>query len=142
MDKAVEAVLVPEPPHGLGDDGQRVWRTVSAFASWISPADLLTLELLASYIDRRARLINQIEQNGEVLIGPNGGQYLSPATTLLLSTDEKIIKLIQMLGLSPVIREKVGLLVDRKLIDYATGRPKESKLEALKRKQRESRHPN
>lgn len=97
---------------------------------------------MASYVDRRARLVSEIEQHGEVLTGPNGGQYLSPVTTLLLSTDEKIIKLIQMLGLSPVIRGKVGPLVDKKLIDYATGQPRQSKLEALRLKQREARNLN
>jgi len=134
-----ETKLASSPPKNLGEEGKRVWTTVVTFAHWIGPTDAFTLELLATYADRRRKIQEELLIEGEVLTGQNGGKYLNPKTTLLISLDEKTIKLFSLLGLTPTDRTRLGInSVDSKMVQKGPY-PEGSKLQKLKEKYDQSR---
>ena len=140
MTITTETKLTTEPPKGLQEEGQRLWKTLVTFATWISPSDAFTLEMLATYADKRKQLAQELLEEGEVLTGVNGGKYLNPKTNLLLSLDEKTIKLFSMLGLTPTDRTKLGITIESQEIDPITQIRQGSKLQALRDKHSQGRN--
>jgi P27 family predicted phage terminase small subunit len=96
--------------------------------------------MLATYADKRKQLDEELQEEGEVLTGVNGGKYLNPKTNLLLSLDEKTIKLFSMLGLTPTDRSKLGISIESQEIDPITQIRQGSKLQALRDKHSQARN--
>jgi P27 family predicted phage terminase small subunit len=105
-----QAVVIPEPPHGL--DGSRLesWRGFfeSELAQLVNGTDLSAVNRLWSYYQQHADL-TAIFAKGRMVAGSTGQPRLNPALDGLMKLETAILRLENELGLTPSARLRLGI---------------------------------
>ena len=98
-----------DPPETLQHDGAREWRHVLKTCPWIGPSDLRILTLYCEALDRRSALLAMLAEHGWILFTDKGYAYANPAAGALATTETQITKWMNLLGLSPSDRGRLGV---------------------------------
>lgn len=98
-----------EPPPTLGHEGTQEWRHVLNVCPWIGPSDLTNLRLYCEALDRRSALLAMLAEHGWVLFTDKGYAYQSPAAGALATTEAQLTKWMNLLGLTPADRGRLGV---------------------------------
>ena len=104
---------VPRCPRELGAVARRKWRELVRV---LSPSGLLTLAdagLLQLYVETWSlycEAVAELQKNGKVLRGErNGGFYQNPWMPIAVASRADLMRLGQMLGLSPAARSRMKI---------------------------------
>jgi hypothetical protein len=98
-----------DAPLHLSDAGQKMWADVRAMAPWIANTDGKLLVELCEKMDRKYELQAKMAQSDFVLYTDKGYAYANPLFGMLNTVEGDIIKLLSLLGLTPIDRSKLGV---------------------------------
>jgi P27 family predicted phage terminase small subunit len=98
-----------DAPLHLSDAGQKMWADVKAMAPWIANTDGKLLIELCEKMDKKYELKEKLAATDYVLFTDKGYAYANPLFGMLNTVENDIIKLLSLLGLTPVDRSKLGV---------------------------------
>ena len=98
-----------DAPLHLSDAGQKMWGDVKAMAPWIANTDGKLLVELCEKMDKKYELKEKLAATDYVLFTDKGYAYANPLFGMLNTVENDIIKLLSLLGLTPVDRSKLGV---------------------------------
>lgn len=99
----------PRAPAGLGDAGRELWRSAWRAAHWLTPLDLMIVEIAAHSADAIARLDEQIAAGGSVAAGYKGQPVPHPLVKIRDARARQLRTYLGDLGLTPVGRRRLGI---------------------------------
>ncbi len=98
-----------DAPLHLSDAGQKMWTDVRAMAPWIANTDAKLLIELCEKMDKKYELKEKLAATDYVLFTDKGYAYANPLFGMLNTVENDIVKLLSLLGLTPVDRSKLGV---------------------------------
>lgn len=98
-----------EAPVELSEKAQGLWRKLRDQAPWIANTDSPLLMELCKKMDFRDQLREQLAQSSPVLYTDKGYAYANPLVGMISTTEDDIIKMMSLLGLTPADRTKLGV---------------------------------
>ena len=98
-----------DAPLHLSDAGQKMWADVRAMAPWIANTDGKLLIELCEKMDKKYELKEKLTATDYVLFTDKGYAYANPLFGMLNTVENDIVKLLSLLGLTPVDRSKLGV---------------------------------
>jgi P27 family predicted phage terminase small subunit len=98
-----------DAPLHLSDAGQKMWVDVRAIAPWIANTDGKLLIELCEKMDKKYELKEKLAATDYVLFTDKGYAYANPLFGMLNTVENDIVKLLSLLGLTPVDRSKLGV---------------------------------
>lgn len=98
-----------DAPVHLSDNGKKLWSDVREMAPWIANTDGKLLVELCEKMDRKYELQTKMAQSEFVLYTEKGYAYANPLFGMLNTVEGDIIKLLSLLGLTPIDRSKLGV---------------------------------
>lgn len=98
-----------EAPLELSSKAQELWRKLRDQAPWIANTDSPLMMELCSKMDFRDQLKEQLAQSSPVLYTDKGYAYANPLVGMISSTEDDIIRILSLLGLTPADRTKLGV---------------------------------
>jgi P27 family predicted phage terminase small subunit len=98
-----------QPPIHLSESGKKIWLEVRELAPWVATTDGKLLVELCEKMDRKYELQAKMAQSDFVLFTDKGYAYANPLFGMLNTVEGDIIKLLSLLGLTPVDRSKLGV---------------------------------
>jgi P27 family predicted phage terminase small subunit len=104
--------LVPikgDAPLHLSEAGATMWSDVRAMAPWIATTDGKLLTELCEKMDKKYELREKLAATDYVLFTDKGYAYANPLFGMLNTVEGDIVKLLSLLGLTPVDRSKLGV---------------------------------
>lgn len=104
--------LVPikgDAPLHLSEAGAKMWVDVRAMAPWIATTDGKLLTELCEKMDKKYELREKLAATDYVLFTDKGYAYANPLFGMLNTVEGDIVKLLSLLGLTPVDRSKLGV---------------------------------
>jgi P27 family predicted phage terminase small subunit len=105
---ALPAIKGDAPLH-LSDAGQKMWTDVRSMAPWIANTDAKLLIELCEKMDKKYELKEKLAATDYVLFTDKGYAYANPLFGMLNTVENDIVKLLSLLGLTPVDRSKLGV---------------------------------
>lgn len=99
------------PPEHLQAEGAAAWRMLLADVPWLAPSDVLVVLLVAELYDRRSALLAAWDADNRrpTLYTDSGYCYPHPVLGLLRGVEADISRHLQLLGLTPSDRTRIGL---------------------------------
>jgi P27 family predicted phage terminase small subunit len=98
-----------DAPLHLSDAGQKMWTDVRSMAPWIANTDAKLLIELCEKMDKKYELKEKLAATDYVLFTDKGYAYANPLFGMLNTVENDIVKLLSLLGLTPVDRSKLGV---------------------------------
>jgi P27 family predicted phage terminase small subunit len=98
-----------DAPLHLSNAGQKMWADVRAMAPWIANTDGKLLIELCEKMDKKYELKEKLAATNYVLFTDKGYAYANPLFGMLNTVENDIVKLLSLLGLTPVDRSKLGV---------------------------------
>lgn len=98
-----------DAPLHLSDAGQKMWTDVRAMAPWIATTDGKLLIELCEKMDKKYELREKLAASDYVLYTDKGYAYANPLFGMLNTVEGDIVKLLSLLGLTPIDRSKLGV---------------------------------
>ena len=98
-----------DAPLHLSDAGQKMWTDVRSMAPWIANTDAKLLIELCEKMDKKYELKQKLAATDYVLFTDKGYAYANPLFGMLNTVENDIVKLLSLLGLTPVDRSKLGV---------------------------------
>jgi P27 family predicted phage terminase small subunit len=105
---ALSPIKADAPLH-LSDAGQKMWSDVRAMAPWIATTDGKLLIELCEKMDKKYELREKLAASDYVLYTDKGYAYANPLFGMLNTVEGDIVKLLSLLGLTPIDRSKLGV---------------------------------
>jgi P27 family predicted phage terminase small subunit len=78
-------------------------------APWIANSDGIALIELCEKFDRKTQLVEKLKETEYVLFTDKGYAYANPLVGMISTTENEILKLLSVLGLTPSDRSKLGV---------------------------------
>lgn len=102
----------PRVPAHLGATGREVWRAVwSAGSGAYSPDTDRNIILRYSELhDRRAQLMNAVDEDGLMTVGSTGQPAVHPALRYVESTEKELRAIETVIGFTPEARMRLGIV--------------------------------
>lgn len=98
-----------EAPVELSSKAQNLWRKLRDQAPWIANTDSPLMIELCTKMDFRDQLKEQLAQSSPVLYTDKGYAYANPLVGMISTTEDDIIRILSLLGLTPADRTKLGV---------------------------------
>ena len=98
-----------DAPIHLSDNGKKLWSDVREMAPWIATTDGKLLVELCEKMDKKYELRDKLAATDYVLFTDKGYAYANPLFGMLNTVEGDIIKLLSLLGLTPIDRSKLGV---------------------------------
>ena len=98
-----------DAPIHLSDAGKKLWTDVRSIAPWIATSDSKLLIELCEKMDKKYELQAKMAKSEFVLFTDKGYAYANPLFVMLNTVEGDIIKLLSLLGLTPIDRSKLGV---------------------------------
>jgi P27 family predicted phage terminase small subunit len=105
---ALPAIRRDVPEH-LSEAGQKMWVDIQAVAPWLANSDATILTELCEKMDKKYELREKLAATDYVLFTDKGYAYANPLFGMLNTVEGDIVKLLSLLGLTPVDRSKLGV---------------------------------
>ena len=101
--------LKSDAPIHLSEAAQKLWLDVRSMAPWIANTDGKLLIELCEKMDKKYDLQGKLAKSEYVLYTDKGYAYANPLFGMLNTVEGDIIKLLSLLGLTPIDRSKLGV---------------------------------
>jgi P27 family predicted phage terminase small subunit len=98
-----------QAPQHLSKQAKKFWTAIRAVAPWIANTDGTLLLELCEKMDRKTKLVKELEQSAFVLYTDKGYAYANPLVGMISTTENEILKILSLLGLTPSDRSKLGV---------------------------------
>ena len=98
-----------QPPIHLSESGKKIWLEIRELAPWIATTDGKLLVELCEKMDKKYELKEKLAATDYVLFTDKGYAYANPLFGMLNTVENDIVKLLSLLGLTPVDRSKLGV---------------------------------
>lgn len=98
-----------DAPLHLSVAGQKMWTDVRSMAPWIANTDAKLLIELCEKMDKKYELKEKLAATDYVLFTDKGYAYANPLFGMLNTVENDIVKLLSLLGLTPIDRSKLGV---------------------------------
>jgi P27 family predicted phage terminase small subunit len=98
-----------QPPIHLSESGKKIWLEVRELAPWVATTDGKLLVELCEKMDRKYALQAKLNASEFVLYTDKGYAYSNPLFGMLNTVENDIIKILSLLGLTPIDRSKLGV---------------------------------
>lgn len=98
-----------KPPAQLSKGAKKLWTDIRAMAPWIANSDGIALIELCEKFDRKTYLAKKLKETEYVLFTDKGYAYANPLVGMISTTENEILKLLSVLGLTPSDRSKLGV---------------------------------
>jgi P27 family predicted phage terminase small subunit len=98
-----------QPPVHLSESGKKIWLEVRELAPWVATTDGKLLVELCEKMDRKYALQAKLNASEFVLYTDKGYAYSNPLFGMLNTVENDIIKILSLLGLTPIDRSKLGV---------------------------------
>jgi len=98
-----------QPPIHLSESGKKIWLEVRELAPWVATTDGKLLVELCEKMDRKYALKAKLDSSEFVLYTDKGYAYSNPLFGMLNTVENDIIKILSLLGLTPIDRSKLGV---------------------------------
>jgi len=98
-----------QPPIHLSDSGKKIWLEIRELAPWVASTDGKLLVELCEKMDKKYELKEKLAATEYVLFTDKGYAYANPLFGMLNTVENDIVKLLSLLGLTPVDRSKLGV---------------------------------
>jgi len=98
-----------QPPIHLSESGKKIWLEVRELAPWVASTDGKLLVELCEKMDRKYALQAKLNASEFVLYTDKGYAYSNPLFGMLNTVENDIIKILSLLGLTPIDRSKLGV---------------------------------
>lgn len=113
LPKLANVIALPQikgdAPLHLSDAGAKMWFDVRSMAPWIANTDGKLLTELCEKMDKKYELREKLAATDYVLFTDKGYAYANPLFGMLNTVEGDIVKLLSLLGLTPVDRSKLGV---------------------------------
>jgi P27 family predicted phage terminase small subunit len=103
------APIKSDAPLHLSEAGAKMWADVRAMAPWIATTDGKLLIELCEKMDKKYELREKLAASDYVLYTDKGYAYANPLFGMLNTVEGDIVKLLSLLGLTPIDRSKLGV---------------------------------
>ena len=103
------APIKADAPLHLSEAGAKMWADVRAMAPWIATTDGKLLIELCEKMDKKYELREKLAASDYVLYTDKGYAYANPLFGMLNTVEGDIVKLLSLLGLTPIDRSKLGV---------------------------------
>lgn len=107
--KVIPLQRLNEPPLHLTKGAKQTWNEILQTAPWVATTDGKLLLELCEKIELKKDLQRKLDVSEYVLYTDKGYAYANPLFGMLSTTTSEIIKLLSLLGLTPVDRTKMGV---------------------------------
>jgi len=98
-----------QPPIHLSESGKKIWLEIRELAPWVATTDGKLLVELCEKMDRKYALQAKLNASEFVLYTDKGYAYSNPLFGMLNTVENDIIKILSLLGLTPIDRSKLGV---------------------------------
>jgi len=98
-----------QPPVHLSESGKKIWLEIRELAPWVATTDGKLLIELCEKMDRKYALQAKLNASEFVLYTDKGYAYSNPLFGMLNTVENDIIKILSLLGLTPIDRSKLGV---------------------------------
>ena len=97
------------PPQTLGEVGLEAWHTIHSAAPWLGESDRESLALYCEKAERRAEMVEKLQNTDFVLLTDKGYAYANPLVGMVSTIETEMTKLLSLIGLTPADRSRLGL---------------------------------
>ena len=98
-----------QPPIHLSESGKKIWLEIREIAPWVATTDGKLLVELCEKMDKKYELKEKLAATDYVLFTDKGYAYANPLFGMLNTVENDIVKLLSLLGLTPIDRSKLGV---------------------------------
>jgi P27 family predicted phage terminase small subunit len=98
-----------QPPIHLSESGKKIWLEIRELAPWVATTDGKLLVELCEKMDKKYELKEKLAATDYVLFTDKGYAYANPLFGMLNTVENDIVKLLSLLGLTPIDRSKLGV---------------------------------
>ena len=98
-----------QPPIHLSESGKKIWLEIRELAPWVATTDGKLLVELCVKMDRKYALQAKLNASEFVLYTDKGYAYSNPLFGMLNTVENDIIKILSLLGLTPIDQSKLGV---------------------------------
>lgn len=109
LNKVITLPHLSDPPVHLSKSAKQTWIEIIQTAPWVATTDGKLLLELCEKIELKKDLQRKLDASDYVLYTDKGYAYANPLFGMLSTTTSEIVKLLSMLGLTPVDRTKMGV---------------------------------
>ena len=109
LNKVIALPHLSDPPVHLSKSAKQTWIEIIQTAPWVATTDGKVLIELCEKIELKKDLQRKLSESQYVLYTDKGYAYANPLFGMLSTTTSEIVKLLSMLGLTPVDRTKMGV---------------------------------
>lgn len=109
LNKVITLPHLSDPPVHLSKSAKQTWTEIIQTAPWVATTDGKLLLELCEKIELKKDLQRKLDASDYVLYTDKGYAYANPLFGMLSTTTSEIVKLLSMLGLTPVDRTKMGV---------------------------------
>lgn len=109
LNKVIALPHLSNPPVHLSKSAKQTWIEIIQTAPWVATTDEKVLIELCEKIELKKDLQRKLNESEYVLYTDKGYAYANPLFGMLSTTTSEIVKLLSMLGLTPVDRTKMGV---------------------------------
>jgi len=97
------------PPETLGEVGLAAWHEIHSAAPWLGESDRESLALYCDKVERRAEMVEKLQNTDFVLLTDKGYAYANPLVGMISTIETEMTKLLSLIGLTPADRSRLGL---------------------------------
>ena len=97
------------PPDTLGEVGLAAWHEIHSAAPWLGESDRESLALYCEKAERRAEMVEKLQNTDFVLLTNKGYAYANPLVGMVSTIETEMTKLLSLIGLTPADRSRLGL---------------------------------
>ena len=97
------------PPDTLGPLGLAAWHEIHTAAPWLGESDRESLTLYCEKVERRAEMVEKLQNTDFVLLTDKGYAYANPLVGMISTIETEMTKLLSLIGLTPADRSRLGL---------------------------------
>ena len=97
------------PPDTLGEVGLAAWHEIHWAAPWLGESDRESLALYCEKAERRAEMVEKLQNTDFVLLTDKGYAYANPLVGMISTIETEMTKLLSLIGLTPADRSRLGL---------------------------------
>lgn len=114
LPKSAEVVAIApasvEAPAELGEAGADAWvRIMGTARAWLANSDYDLLMQFCEKADRRAQMLQKLENSDYILLTDKGYAYANPIVGMISTIETEMVKIMSLLGLTPTDRTRLGL---------------------------------
>ena len=114
--------FIPTAPETLNEEGARVWYEFFSYAieieGYLAKTEIGLIELACQAWQEYRDLLKVVTMEGFVVESHNGIQMINPNHKLMTAAQDRYLKIMREMGMTPTTRSGVSLMQDKPKGDF------------------------